>query len=124
MLNQKIDHSVDLDYYAPNTVTHHILKAAASGLAKPMSFDEFKDHVVKTAADQDVAIDDMAVEFMLDHDVKDHVMETVLITLDLMEQNQIVDVERICYDGWPPTAEIVSIKLSPEGKRLTDALFG
>ena len=124
MLNQKIDQNVDLDYYAPNTVTHHILKAAASGLAEPMSFDEFNDHVIKTATDWDVAIDDMAVEFMLDHDVKDPVMETVLITLDLMEQDHLVDVEKICYDGWPPTAEIVSIQLSNDGKQLTNTLFG
>ena len=124
MLNPMFDHKVDLSYYAPKTVTRHILKAAASGLTEPVSFEAFKDHVIKTAADWNVAIDNMAVEFMLDHDVKDPVMETVLITLDLMEQDQIIDVERICYDGWPPTAEIVSIKLSQAGKQLTDTIFG
>ena len=126
MTTAKLDQitNVDLSYYETGTVTRHILNAAASGLTEPVSFDDFKDQVIKTAADQDVKINDMAVEFMLDHDVKDPVMETVLITLDLMEQDQIIDVERICYDGWPPTAEIVSIKLSPDGKRLTDALFG
>ena len=124
MLNQKIDQNADLDYYAPNTVTRHILKAAASGLAEPMSFEAFLDHVIKTAANEDVDLDNMAAEYVSDlEDVKDPVMETVLITLDLMEQHGIVDVELRCFDTAPPTAEIVSIKLSNDGKLLTDVLF-